>query len=560
MARVMILKEAPTEPDDPTPPDDPTTHSITGLSIDADGWTDFEAVTSTGYEDARVVFVSTTGDDATAQIYGIGDVEFDTDGMFQPVGTPSAYATLAAANAAVREGYPDIILLKRGDEWTDEHFGSTNEIKSGRSQTERKIVASYGSGARPALHMDTGLTFYNYSESFIIISGIYTYANDWTISSRAIDVRGFGTDVLFEDVSVKDHAGGIVQGGDLYRIVFRRCIFDGGEAHDGQFYASGATDLVYEENLFHAPYDEDYPTGTPLGRFVYMSSGNSTTSDALHTIFRRNIFNKGEREAIDIRNGDIIHNNLSLEVDLMTIGGRGGSDDALSDVDATDNVFMRAPPNEGTANYIIARNIIGGSISRNIWTDPAGITAAANLISLEGGEFVHVLRDLTISENLMYGYAGTSQNRGITTAAEFTEVTGVVISDNEFQYVTGSDHLILIRDRGDGDPLVGFTFSGNVYWSTNPDEADWFSPGTSYDNWVSISGETGSSKEALTYTDPSRTILTYNQSLGGTASVDEWITRALAQARHNWDENYTAHKANDYIRAGFDRSAVAVTY
>jgi hypothetical protein len=46
-------------------------HDFTGLPLTSDGWTDLHGmIMSQGYSDARIVYVSTSGNDSTAQVYG----------------------------------------------------------------------------------------------------------------------------------------------------------------------------------------------------------------------------------------------------------------------------------------------------------------------------------------------------------------------------------------------------------------------------------------------------------------------------------------------------------
>jgi len=90
------------------------------------GWTTF---TPSG--DSRLVYVSTSD----------GNDEYD--GLSPS--TPKA--SLAAAMGLLRDGYPDWLQLKCGDEFTDS-FG--NWTLSGRSSSERMLITNYGSGARPS--------------------------------------------------------------------------------------------------------------------------------------------------------------------------------------------------------------------------------------------------------------------------------------------------------------------------------------------------------------------------------------------------------------------------
>src|SRR5262249_32290287 len=51
--------------------------------------------------------------------------------------------------------YPDWLLLKKGDTWTDQALG---QIKvGGRSSNEPMLVASYGTGARPLIKTPSGV-------------------------------------------------------------------------------------------------------------------------------------------------------------------------------------------------------------------------------------------------------------------------------------------------------------------------------------------------------------------------------------------------------------------
>lgn len=82
------------------------------------GWTQF-----TASSDTRIIYVSDTdGDDATAEFYTSTSPEVGTD-PFLPSGTVKAYKTISAAKNGLRNGFPDWILLKKGDVFTNQAFG-----------------------------------------------------------------------------------------------------------------------------------------------------------------------------------------------------------------------------------------------------------------------------------------------------------------------------------------------------------------------------------------------------------------------------------------------------
>lgn len=546
-----------------TPPDDtptitPGIHSVTGLPYDEYGWTDFEELTSTGYDDARVVFVSNAGNDTTGSVYGISDVSFDSDGMFQAAGTPNAYATISAAYSQMRTGYPDIILLKRGDEWT-EYLGSS--VVSGESASARHIIASYGTATeRPLMRHGTGVAFDTGGVSNLIVSGIHTYAHTYaTGGGRAVDLLGSdSSNQLFEDC-VFERSVSRAQGGTVFfsGIAFRRCQFIEGDA-DGsaKFYSSNGDDLLMEENVFYSPELQN--------RHLYLSPSGVDDHSLTSVVLKGNIFYESARSGLSIRSGARIENNLILKNDLIIHGGKGGSEGSIQSGDISDNVIMQsATGSNGDGEWgVHLINNDGTTVTGNIWTDPSGITGSSFAISFGVDSVTQIARNIDIAGNIIYSWAqsGTT-NRGLVTSWDgFSDVQNVTIRNNDFQFASavGCDEIILHYSWG-ADRFSGFTYSGNRYYSTTS-ATDWFIPGGSFSGWVSASGETGAEATEVSYTDTTRNIRTYNASLGGSATDAAFIASVLEQSRQNWLVAYTAGVVNDYIRAGFDLDAVEVTY
>src|SRR5688572_11079644 len=97
------------------------------------GWTVLRA----SADSRRVYCSSVSGDDAN-------------DGSSHK----AAVRSLGRAKALVRHGYPDWVLLRRGDVW-DEPVG--HWTKSGRSATERMVLTTYGAAhERPLIRTGTG--------------------------------------------------------------------------------------------------------------------------------------------------------------------------------------------------------------------------------------------------------------------------------------------------------------------------------------------------------------------------------------------------------------------
>ena len=533
-------------------------HDFTGLPLTEDGWTDFEAMIRDGYDDARVVFVSSSeGNDSTGQVYGISDITFDVAGMFQPRSAVNAYKTIAQGYSQIRDGYPDILLLKRGDEW-EEAF-NVNSVgrwgKSGRSSTERAILGSYGSGARPTLLIGNGTGFVPYYASNLIVSGIRFYSHTWEIEtpSRAFNLAISGqSDYLIEDCVAERNVNRLQS---FQRVAFRRNHFI--EGHPGslvaKIYVFNGQNLLLEENIFYSPVEKN--------RHLYLSS--PSFGPILGMITKNNIFYTSRRTGLSHRTDGVIDNNLIVRNDQVVVGGAGGSKDEIKSAQVSNNVFLESVPDSaGDGEYSIKlQNNDGTSIYGNIWTDPTGITSSSYAIMISGDTDVHIARNIDIHDNIVYGWhvQGTA-SRVLSTSSSFTDVQNVNIFDNDFQMTNGGSNIIRHQTWDDGaNRFEGYTYSNNRYYGAMP-ESDWFASFSSFAEWVAASGDTGSETTQVSYTDASRTLKTYNQSLGGSASTEEFMLEALKQARYNWRAEYTACAVNNYIRAGFDKESIECVF
>ena len=545
---------ADTSPPPPADPGQGGLHSFTGLPITEAGWTDFQWMfdhpAQYNYSGSRIVYVSNAGNDSTGTPHTLNEVGGTP---FNPTGIIKPYKTLTAAYAQMRNGYPDIMLLNRGDTW-NEYFHSTsigNWTKSGPSASTRTILGAYGTGARPILnHKDND--GFNGSAINLIVTSIEFRSvvgeMDESLRGDAVGV-GFNTaDQLYEDCYLNWTAQIIVQGPDgipasyPQRIAFRRNILD----ETRTFYAVRTTDLLIEENIFYKPEQK--------GRHLYMSPAGLPDN---HTVtgltVKGNIFfecNNG----IDMRGGGGFSNNLVVRNDSITFGGTGGSKDSIQSGDVSNNIFLEA--NGISTEYSLqVINNDGTNIQGNIWTDPTGLAASSMAIRLKGLDLVHVAKNINIHQNIVYGWAGgATSGRPLYIDSTLNDVLNVSIHDNDFQMATGSSNIVTHLPS-----FSGFRYADNRYYSTIA-ESGWFRAGGSNVNlaaWVAASGETGALAGIVTYTDPSRTLKTYNQTLGGTASTDEFMLSAIQQSRANWNPNYTACAANNYIRAGFDKTNVA---
>src|SRR5688500_4101755 len=128
---------------------------LLSVSTDADGWT---VVNPSG--DSRVIYVSSSaGNDAAG-------------GTSQ--GT--AVRSLSRGISMLRSGFPDQLLLKRGDKFVG-NFGMWT--RSGRSANEPMLIGTWGEGERPEVQTGTsnGLVTGRTPVNFLVIQGIHFNAH-----------------------------------------------------------------------------------------------------------------------------------------------------------------------------------------------------------------------------------------------------------------------------------------------------------------------------------------------------------------------------------------------
>lgn len=118
IALLILLSSCTSVP--PQPP------QLQPLALDKEGWTRFSPSA-----DSRIIYVSDSdGDDATGKVYGQSDRAVSADPR-NPSRDIKPFKTFSAAFKHTRDGYPDWILLKRGDTF----YGSV-ATRNGRSDNE----------------------------------------------------------------------------------------------------------------------------------------------------------------------------------------------------------------------------------------------------------------------------------------------------------------------------------------------------------------------------------------------------------------------------------------
>lgn len=535
-------------------------------------------------EDSRLIYVSSSvGDDETAEFYAPRDIsDLQNPGQIKP------FKTIHAAIDQTRKGFPDWILLRRGDQW---EVAARAELKAGRSIDERSVFTSYGqSPDRPVISRSDGREMLRIwsNRNYVAVLGISFYAEERDPQSASFagwgnvgDVDGiliYGPEgikmgsILIEDNHFNYLSKGVSIDGKAEHvdIVIRRNIITNSYSESGHAQGMGATtaSALLEENIFdhngwlvqqrvEGGKEEAEGQATIYNHNTYFRR-------AVDTVFRNNIFlrpssihNKWTANPTVKGVDEIGSSNLLMENNLY-VGGEigisaGGNDDydtghRWSNIRIIDNVMLAIgrdrPTNRNLAWYIDAIDWDGGDICGNyLLKNDNPLVQNINGIKVNGHS-----RDVTVSKNILYDlYMSQPSNNNGALRMNDEPKSNILIKDNSIQ-LAGSEMRPVISEN-----LPSTRFENNTYY-TDADNDQWFrvnGGNYSFDEWESLSGDFESLNERQSYIEPERTFETYLDSIGFGSSIDAFVRSAMDQPTRTWSENFSAERINAYIREGY---------
>jgi hypothetical protein len=520
-----------------------TPYTVVTLVSAASGWTTF-----TPSPDTRTVYVSSsTGNDSNT-------------GLSQS----SPKRTINAGKALVRNGFPDWLLLKRGDTFTDESFGVWS--KSGRSESERMLIGTYGSAAaRPLIRTGSGAGFqWNASGGRldnVAIVGLHLIPHTYTGSSSypaGIAFIGPGSNFLVEDCIIEKYTMNIViqawQGRPENAKVRRCVIVDsfvvGSSPHTEGMYLDGIDGITVEECVIdHNGWREEVPGAiqTVFRHNVYIQS-NCTDS-----VFRRNIVTNGAATGVQPRAGGLVEDNVLVRnpvniqygpADEPTPGGVSGAIRGNAILESN----TLAGDGRGWGIIISNINSTGVVVENNIIANDQNPISNQQGIGIWPTQGVGVQK-ATIRNNVIYKWKAGLE---IRQPGGGMSLTGLSIVNNVIQEPSSASEWLI--DYGPASVSAGnMLLSGNKYFSGRA-AGNWFGIGftpRSHPQWVSATGETGSQAGAITIPDPNRGLGTYHASLGRTGTLQGFLAEARRQGRTFWRTEYTTGPVLQYLRQGF---------
>lgn len=477
-----------------------------GLSIDAEGW----SVVTESPDTVKIYVSSSEGNDAN-------------DGLSEA----TAVASLAVGYDKLRDGYPDWLLLKRGDQWFEDRF-TAEWTKSGRNEQERLVVSTYGdaNAARPDVAYSGSIVVNEAVDvpcSYVAFIGLHlrNHVADPTSADydpavipmaeengSGIEWREEGAYVLVEDCKIRGFSNGVLafnrEDDTCDHFQIRRCqIID----NRGQgMLVRGQSHFLVEEclidrNGWRVDRDSDVKEYAASTKKHNCYITNLNVHDV---IFRGNVISRAGSHGVHFRPGGIFEDNLMIDNPISfetgypnNIGEAGTVHDIT--VSCKRNVILHGIDINSTMNRgsaIIVKDCSQADIEDNI---------VAYCVSRDTN---------TYFIQLLEQYGGI--------------VRGVTLKNNiAYDWVKG------IRLLGTPEILEN---SGNYLWDiADPGPGNFKSEET---NWVAP-----------------RTIWDYQRTLlpkGEFRRVSGFLNLARQQSKRNWDTRFQAADVISYVQGGFE--------
>ena len=460
--------------------------------------------------------------------------------------------TIAKAYTLMRDGYPDHMLLLRGDVWENEDFGRWK--LSGRSESEPMLIGAYGEGDRPLIRtgmanrgiwLDGALTV-----EHIAIMGIELHAHTYVGEGSAeagILFLGGGGDVLIEDCLIRGYKDNIVFNGfgsELKDMTVRGCVIVDSFskiAHAQGLYAAETDGLLIEGCVFdHNGWSETVPGANPtiFNHNVYIQTTSTNVT------VRNNLIMNASSHAIQLRPGGVCEGNVLLYNPIGVLAGNAGDAPAVK-VKINDNVIMFADditPEKPRGMGIDLQHVKFSEVAGNLMAFNKSSKPYGHAIKLHSNQSSPV-DHLRISKNTIYDWKG---------GVKFNQdgFSDVRVIDNRIQSEDVTTP-ILYHAAPMGESSV--QYRDNVYHSEAVPVA-WFQVGNDSYNfgaWTDLSDDTGSSPKDLAFDDPDRSPESYQSMLGGEPGLDGFVKAVRSQSRATWNDDYAVPAILEYFQSGF---------
>ena len=487
------------------------------------GWTQF-----TPSPDTRIVYVSSSqGNDAN-------------DGLSEA----KPKRTIGAGKNLLRDGYPDWLLLKKGDTW-NEGFGQWKT--AGRSPSEPLLVSSYGNGSRPQINPGSGangFSIFTGTVHDIAVVDLHFRGDPGNLNGDGFawlsnNKNGLVEGCLFEYFGV----GVDLQGPD--NVVVRRNVI--AYAGHNAMYVVNVSGLLIEENVI-----DQIALQAPdiFKQGIYLDNEGNTGM-----VVRGNIVSNVSSHGLQLRPGGLAENNLFVRTSIALELGGGDSWAANSGgvvAQALNNVILdgkNISPSTPRGWGILMQNVASALVEGNVIAN-APLAGNPRPIEVDGWENGKRVHNVTLRNNTVTGWGGN----GLRVKGDpGTSVKNLVVDSNDFQNAVDS---LFMMEVDNGNTTSEITSQKNRFFSAPLASNKWFLIGgtnNSIDGFKSKVGDSTSTAVQVNYPNPGVSVGNYNASLGKASSHDAFMAEARKQSRDFWRPEYSAVAVNAWVRAALGK-------
>ena len=431
-------------------------------------------------------------------------------------------ATIAAGWWLLRSGHGDHHCLKCGDTF-HEAFPHWAYNGGGASRTNPMIIGSYGIGPRPIIEAtaaqtaNTGSVFDfsggggapNTGFAHIWIFDLDFYCNYRDPNAAAYDsvngpltsvgAVGVGmpfTDMLLENCRFRFFSGNIgIQSTGLNDIRLRRCQVNDAwydvSAHSQGMFANGVNNFLIEDNVF----DHD--------------GWNATGAGGVATVFNHGIYiNACQNVTVRATNTFSNASNMGIHLTAYVPGT--------------------------STNVLIYSNLFVA--------DPNGIAMGAG--------WAFGATNITVSSNVFTEIGGTSGGVAQSVGMYVDQLSTVAVTNNYFvnKQAIGQPNEFIVNP----DAMNNLQFTGNTIfkWGGEDGTGSGIANNGTPETSVTL-GPNNINLGAAAYMDATRTMGTYDTSIGGPGTSADFIQQARNQSKATWNPAISANAVVAYFSWGY---------
>jgi len=487
------------------------------------------------------------------------------------IGNP--YATAAKGITMLTNNSGDHLLFKCGDNWNENLQGLTG--KNGRSATERIIVSSYGTGARPKFNFAGGHCINASAPSAklknMMLEDLECYYSAWAGFGNGKFLRGlYLEDFSTQGMYIHDCSDGINSGTgttgspktcfnlDFRYNLFEKCYSVGTEGH-GNFidFTDGYTS--YRNGFIQCGWDGT--TFNPRARAQYITQRNLNTSIEEPFVLEDSS-DQQNRSGGPYKIG--YHEQCPGFLNHGWVSGGGESDvERATGIvgNVENNVLITSVLTEPEA--ATAADTMGIAVA-NVKSGTGGVTISGNIIAFKGtsdiennghGIFLdssnyaaNGLHDVIVEDNIVYDW-GRDTLRIHTVGS-----TGVIIRNNNIQGMS-TKNCVIIHTPSDVTG-GGVVLSGNNFHAPNLavpsnfllDNGSPPGPGIKTFSQYQSTYEPTATNNAPSQTK--RDIASYMTAIGEAGGYSGFKQKMRDNRKSSYDYRFTALAVVNYVRAG----------